>query len=57
MRISTAASNPVSTDHTMGLIVFYCGSESDEEGTVAVGRTILKHMAYKGEPRGDNDST
>jgi len=44
--------NPNASNPTTGLIIFYCGCEADEEGTVAVGRTILEQMEYKGEPGG-----
>jgi hypothetical protein len=48
MKASTAMPNPSTRDTATGVIIMYCGSEGDEEGTKAVGRTILTDMEYRG---------
>lgn len=48
MKVSTAMPNPSTKDTTTGVIIMYCGSEGDEEGTKVIGQTILQDMEYKG---------
>lgn len=49
MKVSTSKPNPSTNDTSSVVIILYCGSEGDEEGTKTVGRTILQHMEYRGK--------
>lgn len=51
MKVSTAKPNSNARDPQVKVMIFYCGSESDEPGTLAVGRTILEQMQYTGRSR------
>jgi hypothetical protein len=48
MKVSTAMPNDNASDPNTGVIILYCGSERDEEGTKEIGRNILRKMEFKG---------
>jgi hypothetical protein len=48
MKVSTARPNANASDPNTGVLILYCGSEQNEEGTKKIGRNILRKMEYKG---------
>lgn len=46
MKCSTKYINPRASDHTTGVILFYCGPMTDESKMLEYGKNLLDHIPY-----------
>lgn len=51
MKVSTALQNPDMGSSKDGVLIMYAGSEGAAEETMAIGRTIVQKMQYRGTGR------